>query len=233
MAVAFSKLLKKTVKLGTASGMDKFRHRVKKGDFDIALIPPLDIVPIVDEGGYIPLARRPSKAASLVVINDSAFEHVEDLQGKTIGLPAGTPVNIIIQLTLREQGFVGDKIIHFKEFNNVQACLHKLKLKSVDACGSASGVAIKMFQKKMGVKFRAIMKTRAFPHMLLVAHPRLPSTEREILTNAILGKDKTHQAQKLLQTIGENIRYIPYESTDYDIIRQYRQRWMKDANSIF
>ena len=233
VAVAFSKLLNKPVKLATASSMDKYRNRVMNGDFDIALIPPLDIEPVVDESGYIPLARRPSKPASLIVTSNSIIKKLEDLHDKTIGLPAGTPVNIILQLKLRKQGFVNEKNIHIKEFNNVQACLHKLLLKDVDACGSPSGVGIglKMFQKKMKMEFREIMKTEAFPHMLFVAHPRLSFTERQILTNAILGQDKTEQGQGLLQAIGRKTRYVPYNKTDYDIIRQYRQSWIKDAKN--
>jgi len=233
VAVAFGKLLNKSVKLATASSMDKYRNRVINGDFDIALIPPLDIEPVVDEGGYIPLARRPSKPASIVVINNSIIKHVKDLHDKTIGLPAGTPVNIILQLKLRKLGFVNNKNIHFKEFNNVQACLHKLLLKSVDACGSPSGVGIglKMFQKKMEIEFREIMKTEAFPHMLFVAHPRLSIAERQILTNAILGQDKTEQGQGLLQAIGRKTPYVPYIKTDYDIIRHYRQSWIKNAKN--
>jgi len=233
VAVAFAKLLKKPVKLGTASSMDKYRNRVKKGEFDIALISPFDIVPIVDKGGYIPLARRLSKPASIVVTKDSAIKQVEDLQGKIIGLPAGTPVSIVLQLILRERGFVGGKLIHVQEFINVQACLHQLLLKSVDACGSPSGIGIglKVFQNKMGIKLRSIMKTRAFPHMLFVAHPRLSLTERNTLTQAILGQDKTEQGQKLLQSISKNKHYIPYKNTDYDIIRQYRQNWMKDVKN--
>lgn len=232
VAVAFGQLLNKTVKLATASNMDKYRNRVINGDFDIALIAPLDIEPVVDKGGYIPLARRPSRPASIVVTNDSIIKHVEDLHGKTIGLPAGTPVDIILQLKLRALGFVNNKNIHFKEFNNVHACLHKLLLKSVDACGSPSGVGIglKFFQKKMKIDFREIMKTEAFPHMLFVAHPRLSLAERETLTNAILGHDKTEQGQALLQAIGK-ARYVPYKKSDYDIIRQYRNSWITNAKN--
>ena len=231
LAQAFGELLKKPVKLGTAIGMDKFRYRVKKGDFDIALIPPLDIVAIVDEGGYIPLARHKSKPASIVVAEDSAIKQLEDLQGKILGLPEGTPVNIILQFTLKDQGFAGDKRIHFKLFNNVPACLHKLQLKSVDACGSASGVVIKMFQNKSNIKLREILKTKAFPHMLFVAHPRLSSTERENLTQAILGEDKTEAGKKIIRAFAKNAHYIPYKSTDYDMIREYLQRWTKHAKN--
>lgn len=225
VALRFGDILNKPVKLGTATGMDKFRDHVKKGAYDIALISPLDIVPIVDEGGYIPLARRKSTPATLVVTEDSSIKRVEDLQGKTVGLPEETPVNIVIQLILKDQGFIGDKSIYFKSFNNVQACLHKLLLKSVDACGSGSGAGIKMFQNKMNLNFIEIMQTEAFPHMLFVAHPRLPSAEREALTQIILSQDKTELI------FGKNAHYIPYKSADYDIIRKYRQRWAKHAKN--
>jgi len=231
VALAFGTLLKKPVKLSTATKMDKFRDRVMKGTFDIALIPPLDIVPIVDEGGYIPLARRKSTPASIVVTEDSSIKKVADLQGKTLGLPDGTPVNIILQLTLNDRGFVGGNAIDFKLFNNVQACLHKLLLKSVDACGSASGTAIKMFQNKMNIKFREIMQTEAFPHMLFVAHPRLSSAERHTLTQLILGQDIIEKGQNTIQAPGKYADYTSYKSTDYDVIRQYRQRWVKHAKN--
>jgi len=224
VALTFGELLKTPVKLSTATEINKFRDRAMKGAFDIALIPPLDIVPIVDEGGYIPLARRKSTPASIVVTNDSSIKKIENLQGKTLGLPDGTPVNIILQLTLKDRGFVGGHAINIKLFNNVQACLHKLLLKSVDACGSASGNAINMFQNKMHVKFREIMQTEAFPHMLFVAHPRLTSAQRESLTQLILGQDA-------VQAPGKYTGYIPYKSTDYDVIRQYRKRWEKHAKN--
>ena len=231
VALSFSELLKRPVKLGTAKGIDRFRERVLDGAFDIALIPPLGIVSIVDEGGFIPLARRKSKPASIVVTEDSIIKQAADLQGKTLGLPEGTPVNIFLQLTLNDKGFVGDKSISFKLFNNVQACLHKLLLKTVDACGSGSGAAINMFQHKMDIKLREIMRTNAFPHMLFVAHPRLSSTERELLTQAILGEDDSAAAQKLKRRLGKNAQYIPYQSSDYDMIREYRKRWKKHVKT--
>lgn len=233
VALAMRHLLNKPVKLGSASEMIKFRDRILKNEFDIALIPPFDIVPVVDEAGYIPLARRPSKPASIVVMEDSEIIQLDDLQGKTLGLPAGTPVDIILQLLLREQGYVGDKQILFKKFHNVQACLHKLLIKSVDACGSPTDIDIglKIFTNRMGVKLRSIMQTQAFPHMLFVAHPGVSAVEREKLSQAILGKDKTEQGQNVYKALSKNTGYIAYKSRDYDSLRQYRKRWIKDTKN--
>ena len=229
VATAFGQLLGKPVQFGTASDFDKFRTRLKKGEFDIALISPFDIVPVVDEGGYIPLARAPSRPASIVVINDSPLQQLADLRDKTLGLPAGTPVNVILQITLDEQGLVKDQGIHYRDYATVPACLHQLLLKTVDACGSASGIGLVIFQNKMGVKLRELMTTQPFPHMVYVAHPRLQPSEREMLTRAILGLDNTEKVSGLMQAIGHDVHYIPYRDADYDIIRRYRQRWIKDV----
>ena len=231
VALALSDLLNKPVRLGTATENKRFRKRVLKGDFDIAMIPPLDIVPVVDKAGYIPLARRESKAASVIVLKESDIKDIADLQGRTLGLPAGTPVNIILQLTLEDKGFVRNKKIHYKAFNNVQACLHKLLLRKVDACGTASGAAIKMFRKKTDIQVRKVMDTQAFPHMLLVANPKMSLIERKILTRAIIGDDQSVEGQKLVKALGLKARFVRYSKKDYDVIRQFRQRWIKHAKN--
>ena len=230
LAIAFGELLNKRIKLGTASNFEKFQQRVLRGDFDIALIPPLDIVAVVDEAGYIPLARKKSHPASIVVPDDSPVKKVSDLQGKILGLPESTPVNIILQLSLRDQGFTQDKTIHIKLFKNVQACLHKMILKSVDACGSASGIVLNRFQQKMGKTLRSIMETESFPHMLFVAHPDLSKSERKVLSDSLLGRNKTQIGENILREIGGESRFVPYKSNDYNVIRQYLVRWNNHAN---
>ena len=232
MAADFASILGRPVQFSTANGFDKFRTRLSNGDFDIALISPLDIVPVVDDAGYIPLARRSSKPASIVVLEDSALQQVVDLRGKTIGLPTDTPASIILQLTLRDEPLLANHTIHFKEFTNVLACLHQLLIKTVDACGSGSGAALRLFQKKMAVKLRVLMKTEAFPHMLFVAKPVVPLYERELLVRAILNSGKTGEDQKFPQMNVHEPEYIPYRSEDYHIIRHYRQRWEKNDKII-
>lgn len=231
IAVSFSKILNKPVRLGTATSLKKFRSRLKKGDFDVALISPFDIVPVVDMAGYIPLARRPSTSAAIIVIEDSLIKNTGDLLGKKIGLPEGTPVSIFLQLSLKEQGFVKGRDIFFQNFKNVPSCLHQLLLNKVDACGRASGVGLKMFQNKTGIRVREIIKTRTFPHMLYVAHPRVPYSMREKLKNALTGKLETVKKKTSLPVSSNNINYIQYKKTDYDIIRKYRKRWMNDAKN--
>lgn len=231
VAVAFSKILNIPVRLGSASNLDKFRSRLLKGDFDIALISPFDVVPVVDMAGYIPLARRSSTSAAVVVFEDSLIKNTEDLRGKKIGLPEGTPVSIFLQLSLKARGFIKDRDIYFHYFKNVPSCLHQLLLSKIDACGRASGVGLRTFQHKTGFKVREIIKTRTFPHMLYVAHPRVPHILREKLKNAIIGKPEPDQKKNSLPVNNHNITYIPYKKTDYDIIRKYRKRWMKNAKN--
>lgn len=231
VAAAMSELINKRVKLTTASSMHKFHRRLDKESFDIALIPPLAIIPIVDEKGYIPLARSASRAASIVVNKNSNINKTNDLTHKTVGLPAGTPVNIILRQSLKDLGFSVGKNINYKDYNNVQSCLHKLILNAVDACGTASGAGLKMFEKNKSVKLRKIMTTEKFPHMLFVTHPNFPVDERKVLSRAILGGDSSEQGKKLLNAIGSGSRYVPYKSADYDQMRKYRSHWLDHAKN--
>jgi len=229
VAAAFARALDRPVRLGTASGFDKFRARLKKGEFDIALIQPMDVVPVVDEGGYIPLARRPSHPASIVVLEDSSLQQLVDLRGKTTGLPpADAPVSIVLRNMLDEQGPGGARETGFRNFTNVLACLHQLLVKAVDACGSGGGAALRVFQEKMGVRLRVLAETPPFPHMLFVAHPRLPPASVEMLTRIILNWEKTGEGRELLRMIGPGARFIPYRSVDYDVIRRSRRRWEQE-----
>ena len=232
VAAAFGRALGRPVQLGTAGEIDKFRIRLKKGDFKIALIAPMDVMRFVDEGEYIPLARRPSHPASIVVLEESPLQQAADLRHKTLGLPpAGWPPSVIIQLMLNEQGLMKDRDIRLRYFTNVVACLHQLLVKTVDACGSGGGAALKVFQKKMGVNLRVLMKTPSYPHHLFVTHPRLLPAEREILSRTILGWEKTEEGRELLRTIGPGARFIPFRSADYDIIRNYYRRWEENVQN--
>ena len=184
---------------------------------------------MVDEDGYAPLARRQSKAAGIYVREDSLIGKMSDLKGKVVGLPSGTPVEIILKLTLQDQGFTPDIDIQFKDFRNVQGCLHKLRLQEVDACGSTSGEGVLMFQKRMKTALREVMTTVPFPHMLFVAHPRVPVEEQRMMSEALTGQSGNEQERKLKSALGDKAIYVPYLHKDYDVIRQYRQRWMENG----
>lgn len=222
LAAAFGELLDRPLRLGTAKNLESFRARVLRGDFDIALVPPFAVVPLVDHRGYIPLARRPSNPASIVVLINSSLKRIGDLGGKTLGLPpARSPASVIIWVDLDKQGLQASKHFQTRYFPSTPACLHNLLVNRVDACATGGGAGLRSFERKMGVKLRTLYRTEPFPHMLFVTRPDFPLDEGDKLRHFILSLEESAEGRDLLRHIGPDSRFVPYHSADYDVIRRY------------
>jgi len=224
LAAAFGELLGHPVRLATARDLESYSQRVLHGDFDIALVPPFAVVPLVDERGYAPLARRPSQPSRIVVLINSPLKRVSDLREATLGLPPlHSPVNAIIHINLDRQGLRAGEDFRARHFPSTPACLHKLLVNRVDACATGGGASLSTFERKMGVKLRTLFQTEPFPHMLLVTRPDFPRAQRERLRQFILGLKDSEEGRQLLRQIGPDIDFQPYRSADYDVIRRYRK----------
>lgn len=222
LAAAFGELLGRPLRLGTAKDPDTFRTRVLRGDFAIALVPPFAVVPLVDHGGYVPLARQPSSPARIVVLINSSLKQTDGLRGKTLGLPpTRSPASVIIRIDLDKQGLLAGTDFQARYFPSTPACLHNLLVNRVDACVTGSGAGLRSFERKMGVKLRTLYRTEPFPHMLLVTRPGLPPDESDKLRHFILSLEESVAGRDLLRHTGPDSRFVPYHSADYDAIRRY------------
>jgi len=224
LAAAFAELLGRPLRLGTAKDFETFHARVLRGDFDIALVPPFAVVPLVDQRGYTALARRPSNPLRIVVLINSPLTHIGDLRDKTLGLPpAHSLVNVIIRVDLDERGLWAGRDFQARHFPSTPACLHNLLVNRVDACATGGGAGLRSFERKMGVKLRTLYQTQRFPHMLFVTRPGFPLDEANKLKHFILTLQDSAEGRELLRHIGPDSRFVPYRSVDYDVIRRYRE----------
>ncbi|HEX21830.1 MAG TPA: phosphate/phosphite/phosphonate ABC transporter substrate-binding protein [Chromatiales bacterium] len=233
LAAAFAELLGHPLRLGTAKDLDTFRARLLRGDFDIALVPPFAVVPLVDRRGYTPLARRPSNPARIVVLINSPLKHVGDLRDQTLGLPpARSLVNVIIRVDLDERGLWAGRDFQARHFPSTPACLHNLLVNRVDACATGGGAGLRSFERKMGVKLRTLYQTQPFPHMLFITRPDFPADEANKLKQFILGLGESAEGRELLRQIGPDSRFVPYRPADYDVIRRYHKTMQRHAQIL-
>lgn len=233
LAAAFAERLGRPFRLGTAKDFESFRARVLRGDFDIALVPPFAVVPLVDQRGYRPLARRPSSPSRIVVLINSPLKHVADLRGKVLGLPpVRSPANAIIRVDLDERGLRVDRDLQARHFPSTPACLHNLLVNRIDACVTGGGAALRSFERKMGVKLRTLYQTRPFPHMLFVARPGFPAAEADKLKRLILSLTENEEGRELLRRIGPDSHFVSYRPADYDVIRRYREIMHRHAQAF-
>ncbi len=232
-AAAFGELLDRPLRLGTAKDLDTFRARMLRGDFDIALVPPFAVVPLVDRRGYAPLARRPSSPARIVVLINSSLKRIGDLRDKTLGLPpARSPASVIIRIDLDKQGLLADTDFQARYFPSTPACLHNLLVNRVDACVTGGGAGLRSFEHKMGVKLRTLYRTEPFPHMLFITRPDFPPGESDKLRRFILSLEENAAGRDLLRHIGSGSRFVPYHSVDYDAIRRYHKLMHRHAQVL-
>jgi len=233
LAAAFAELLGRPLRLGTAKDLDTFRARLLRGDFDIALVPPFAVVPLVDHRGYTPLARRPSNPARIVVLINSPLKHIGDLRDQTLGLPpARSLVNVIIRVDLDERGLWAGRDFQARHFPSTPACLHNLLVNRVDACATGGGAGLRSFERKMGVKLRTLYRTQPFPHMLFVTRPDFPADEANKLKQFILNLGEGAEGRELLRKIGPDSRFVPYRPADYDVIRRYHKTMQRHAQIL-
>ncbi len=233
LAAAFAERLGRPLRLGTAKDLDAFYARLRRGDFDIALVPPFAVVPLVDQRGYVPLARRPSTPARIVVLINSPLRHPGDLRGHTLGLPpASSLVSVIIRVDLDERGLWAGRDFQPRHFPSTPACLHNLLVNRVDACATGGGAGLRSFERKMGVKLRTLYQTRPFPHMLFVVRPDFPAVEANELKRFILTLEGSAAGRELLRYIGPDSRFVPYRAEDYDAIRRYRETSHRHAQAF-
>jgi phosphonate transport system substrate-binding protein len=229
VSVAFSEALGRQIKFRTAKNVGTFSRQLRQGEYDIALVQPFDVVPMVDERGYIGLARRPSHPAAFVTLANSSIQSINDIGNQPVGMPPnGAPASVFLIKTLEQMGF-SKQDVNIVYFPNPLACLHKLLLGEVAVCGTGGGATQHVFEKKMRVKLITIMETESFPHMFFIAHPDIPERERNKLKQTILSWTDTEQGRALLGNIGQATRFVPFAIQDYDIVRQYRKAWLLDV----
>lgn len=223
LAAAMAREIDHPLRINTALDLASYNQRALRGDFDLALVPPFSVVHLVDERNYIPLARRPSRPARIVVLINSPLKKLDDLRDTILGLPPQpSPVNLIMRINLERQGLQAGEDFLTHHFSSTPACLHKLLVNRVDACAT-SGAGLRTFERKMGVRLRTLYQTRPFPHTLLLARPDMPAEQRQRLQRFVLGLKDTAEGRQLLKKIGPDAVFEPYRSEDYDIIRSYHQ----------
>ncbi len=233
LAAAFAEQLGRSLRLGTAKDFDTFRTRMLRGDFDIALVPPFAVVPLVDRRGYIPLARRPSSPVRIVVLINSSLKHVGDLRDHSLGLPPSRSlVSVVIHVDLEERGLQAGKDFRARRFPSTPACLHNLLVNRVDACATAGGAGLRSFERKMGVRLRTLYQSQPFPHMLFVARPDFPADEADRLKRFLAGLQDSDEGRELLRHISPDSRFVPYRPADYDVIRRYRETMRRHAQTL-
>jgi len=221
VAASMEATLNFPVRLESAVTFPDFSNLLQQQKYDIALIQPFDYTTVVDQYGYIPLARLDTQLITqLIVRDDSHYKNIKDLRGTTIGLPPEQSANARMMLrALYEHKFIPGRDYKLRYFKSHDSCLQQVWTGEISACGT-SQVPLHVFEQRMQAKFRSIYDSPPIPHTLFVAHPRIPAASRAKLQQLMINWSQTEPGRAMMKSLAFP-GFVPVKAGDYAMMRSY------------
>jgi phosphonate transport system substrate-binding protein len=219
LASYLSKQLKHPVTLKTKSSCPEFRTALTQEEYDIALVQPFDYLIAHDQHHYKPLARKDTPLrAVLMVKKDSLFHTLDDLkQQEIVSPPKLTAITQLFSRHLKQHHYTRDDFLLKHKANNFD-CLHAVLLNQAQACVTAPHALHYRGTQEIHKNFRKIIQTDPIPHMVFVAHQRLPDITRQRVKDIIINWGKSPEGKAMAQQTKLN-RFVAATDEDYNILR--------------
>jgi ABC-type phosphate/phosphonate transport system substrate-binding protein len=220
LADSFSIELDRLVKLRTKSTFENFADAITEQSYDILFVHPFFYVDAVDRHGYLPLARlqQPLNAV-LVSAEDGDARTLDDLMGRTIGLPPKlAAVSKLIKSALMDAGLRPGLDLGIRHFRNKASCLQAVDTGAVAACGVPEFILsqLETFARR---PLRVIFEAPPVSHFAFAIHSRVPEEERLRLQNLVLSL-----SYGAVEGFAEGRSFVPIGDDDYTSIRAKQNR---------
>lgn len=221
VAANMERALSHPVKLESVPTFGDFTAAMARETYDIALIQPFDYPEVVEKNGYVPLAQLSVPLVSqFYVRGDSRYQKLEDLRGTTIAMPPAESASARMVLrALYDNNLIPGRDVELRYFNSHDSCIQQVWVGSASACGTARPVVL-VFEQRMHASLRPIYSTPSLPHILFVAHPRVPAEQRAKLQELIIGWSRSEEGRAILKSLGFP-GYVPPRPAEYAILRNY------------
>ena len=221
VAEDFAKLTGVPFVVKTKASFSQFESALQNEEYDIAFIQPFDYVMAHDQHHYLPLASRESNLSSIFVVKkDSNYNALSDLKGKIIANPPlSAAVTKLGKRHIKKAGFSPDYDFSYLYKNNHFSCLQAVLINNADACNT-SEISLRHYEaEQLSDRFRIIVETEAVPHVLFVAHERVPEKMRNQIKRLILNWQNTPEGRDTVKTL-KVFRFKAVTNKDYDILRE-------------
>ena len=191
-------------KIQLLSSADYFTHinQLLAGDFDLAITGPHFAI-MAAEKSYRPLFRYAADLRpSFVVPTDSPIKVISDLRGKRLGMPHRLAV--ISSSTIKwlgEQGLRLGLDYQSIEYGSHGAAIAAVVAGEVDITLSAASAWQQTPESTRG-QTRLLATDIRLPHVMTLAHNRLPKEEIERIRQALLSFGQTAAGQDFFRETG-------------------------------
>ena len=198
------------VALFTAPDVRSFARRTLKPDFDLIITAAHQARLAQVEGGYLPVARFTGPLhATMVVGKDSTVQRLGELRGKRIAVTdRSILVNIAMSKIFADQG-ISEKDVQYIPVNSQNSAILAV------ARGEAEAAVIAHFTLDQSPQdqrnaVRSIFRSDVLPNVTLLASPRLPASQRALISKSLLALPGTPEGSDFL----EKSRFQGIQATD-------------------
>jgi phosphonate transport system substrate-binding protein len=197
-----------------AARIPEFETEFEHGRYDFAYMNPYHSIVSTRLQKYEPLVRDGSQQlfGILVTAKDGPIKTVADLAGKTVAFPS--PNALGASLLMRAEL----ERLHKIEVSPLWAQTHTSAYlnAALGKVAAAGGVMATFSQQPQAMqdKLKIIYETRRVAPHPVMAHPRVPSSDREKLRQAFLDMAATPEGAELLSKIPMQ-KVVPAKPSDY------------------
>jgi len=197
-----------------AARIPDFENEFENGRYDFAYMNPYHSVVAMKKQDYLPLVRDTGSElfGILVTAKDGPIKRVTDLAGKVVAFPAPNALGASLLMRADLDRSHKIKIQPLWAQTHTSAYLNA----ALGKAAAAGGVMATFEQQPPAVrdKLRILYETQRMATHPVMAHPRVPATDRDKLRQAFLDLGATPDGQALLAKVP--IRQIgPAAPDDY------------------
>ncbi len=184
-----------------AARIPEFESEFENGRYDFAYMNPYHSVVAMRKQGYEPLVRDEGTQLSgiLVVAKDGPIKQMSDLAGKTVAFPAPNALGASLLMRADLDRIYKLKISPLWSQTHTSAYLNTA-LGKADAAGGVMGT-FEQQPPAVRDKLKILYETRPMASHPVMAHPRVPASDREKLRQAFLDMGATMEGQALLAKV--------------------------------
>ena len=214
-----------TIVLETATQAEEFMKRTINGRYDFVMTSPTFALLAMDTQKFNLIASQSRElTGKLIVLMDSPYNNLKDLEGKIIGAPPR--VGFLGQLAETFIASLGmNEAPQIKYFHSHNDAISALRRKEIDATLIA-GFMDKTLAKK-GVHVRTLVQTPDFPGMSILTGVEMNDQTKLALKKVLIEMSEDVSGLKVLQEIS----FPPFEHMEVkelERVRPYLPKAPKD-----
>lgn len=195
--------LQRRIVLTTAPDFKTYTQRAARGDYDIYQTAPHFALLAETEHGYRRVSRLTRDLnGDVIVRRGDPARRIEDLRGRTVITPDALAITSMLGERLLKAHGLGPgrdyRLLRTASHNNAILTVYR---GGADAALSSVEV-LEGLAPEVRRDLRILRKTGQVPHMMVMAHPRLPAPDYERLKRALLAFTRNGAGREFFQATG-------------------------------